>query len=466
MQPKSLYGLMFTVFAMIVSLPAQALPGIQSAYVVLGSDQTSVARVITTATVCPDIRIDGKRQSMQVRAPATTEPLRPTASAPENSKPSVFDVTTCEAFLPQGTKSAILAGHNLPVRKARIDRIVVIGDTGCRMKAADNAYQACNDPNAYPFAQIARLAAAWKPDAVVHVGDYEYRETPCPQGNDGCANSPWGYGWDAWNADFFTPAAPLLQTAPLILARGNHESCTRAGQGWWRFLDPRGLQTGRDCNDAAQDVTGDYSAPYAVSFGGGAQIVVMDLSHLGAKAIDAADPRFAQYSETYDRLAQMAAKARFTFAVDHYPILGVTADEKTHKILPGNPAIRSVFGARGQPVLPPRVNVLLAGHVHLWQQVSYASPHPTQFVAGFSGTLEDAPALPDTLPADVSPAPGAIIDQFSSRTGGFGYMTLERLKTNVWQVKVWNSAGHIINRCLITGHTSKCAVARVSADVK
>ncbi len=52
-----------------------------------------------------------------------------------------------------------------------------------------------------------------------------------------CAGSPWGYGWDAWNADFFTPAAPLLAAAPWAAVRGNHESCARAGQGWWRFLD-------------------------------------------------------------------------------------------------------------------------------------------------------------------------------------------------------------------------------------
>ena len=112
----------------------------------------------------------------------------------------------------------------------------MIGDTGCRLKGKE--IQACNDPTAYPFAKTAQLAAAWKPDLVLHVGDYHYRENECPASAPGCEGSPWGYGWDAWSADFFSPGAPLLNAAPMVMVRGNHENCFRAGQGWMRFLDP------------------------------------------------------------------------------------------------------------------------------------------------------------------------------------------------------------------------------------
>lgn len=44
--------------------------------------------------------------------------------------------------------------------------------------------------------------------------------------------------WEAWRADFFAPAAPLLSRAPWVPARGNHELCSRAGPGWFYFLDP------------------------------------------------------------------------------------------------------------------------------------------------------------------------------------------------------------------------------------
>ena len=79
-----------------------------------------------------------------------------------------------------------------------------------------------------PFAALATAAAALKPDLVIHLGDYLYRETPCPASFAGCAGSPYGDNWAAWNADFFVPGAPLLAAAPWIVIRGNHEDCARA----------------------------------------------------------------------------------------------------------------------------------------------------------------------------------------------------------------------------------------------
>ena len=455
--------LIWGVLGLGLAVQADAASSLQSAYIVLGPDMNQVARVLTTETSCPTLKIDGRLKAMTLRASAKTIDLRPTQSKPELSKPSVFDITTCEADIRPGVKSVYVGSLRLPVRKQRLDRLVVIGDTGCRLKASSNEFQACTDGDKYPFARLAELAAAWHPDAVVHVGDYHYRENPCPDGNVACAGSPWGYGWDAWNADFFKPAAPLLLQAPLILARGNHENCSRAGQGWWRFLDPRPMEYQRDCNEQDHDKIGDYSPPYAVNLGGSAQIVVMDLSIAGDKALAATDPRVAEFQDTYAQLDKLSQGSAFTFALNHYPILGVSAEDKKGEIhlRPGNSAIQSSFGSATRPLLPEHVNVLLAGHVHLWEQVSFAAPFPSQFIAGFSGTEEDKVPLPEKLPTDFSPAAGAIIEQFSSWVDGFGYMTLERLGTKVWKVKVWNLKGKIVNTCMINDHKSKCAMATV-----
>jgi hypothetical protein len=435
-----------------------------SAYVVLGPGGEPVVRAITTADACPAVTVDGVRRPMRVRAAPETLPLRPTASTLANSKPSAFPALTCEAQLPARAKAASVAGQPLPLPKANARRIVVIGDTGCRLKASDKAYQACNDPAAYPFAKVAARAAAWKPDLVVHVGDQVYRENPCVEGHDGCAGSPWGYGLDAWRADFLDPARPLLKAAPWVITRGNHENCARAGQGWWRLMDPRPLQPGRDCIDPANDVTGDYSPPYAVPLGGGAQIVNMDLSHAGDRALSPDDPRIAQFRETYDALAVFAPGARQTFALDHYPILGISAGQKDGVVTlrPGNQAIQSAFGADGRPMLPKGVDVLLAGHVHLWEQVSFAKDFPSQFIAGFSGTQEDIVPLPAKVPAGMQPAPGAQVERFSSWIDGFGWMTLERGKGLRWKVTVWSAEGQVMNRCLIVGRTSKCEKSSVT----
>lgn len=445
------------------AVPARAAEAPLAAYVILGDGGRAVARVITAAPSCPRISVDNRSRPMSLRAPAETEAQRPTASAPENSKPSAFPALTCEARLPAGARAVSVQGLRLPMPAAAARRIVVIGDTGCRVKASDHAGQACNDPAKYPFATVAAKAAAWKPDLVVHVGDLLYRENPCPEGNAGCAGSPWGYGLDAWRADFFEPATPLLRAAPWVMTRGNHETCNRAGQGWWRFIEPHPLARGRDCNDPAKDSDGDYAPPYAVPLGGGAQIVVLDLSALGTKAIADTDPRAAQYRETYAKLDAFARRARYTFALDHYPMLGVAAEDKKGPVTlkPGNPAIQSVFGPLNPDLLPAKVDVLLAGHVHLWEQVGFSSAHPSQFIAGFSGTEEDVVPIPAALPPDVAPAPGARIAHFSSWVDGFGYMTLERRGARSWNVTVWNTRGEPVNHCTIVGRRSQCETPQV-----
>lgn len=66
--------------------------------------------------------------------------------------------------------------------------------------------------------------------------------------------------------------------------------------------------------------------------------------------------------------------------------------------------------------------MLPSGHVHLWEQVSFASDHPAQFVSGFAGTAEDTVPLPASAP----PAPGAVVETMRSWLDGFCFMTMER----------------------------------------
>jgi hypothetical protein len=400
---------------------------------------------------------------MDIRALPETVPLRPTLSAPADSKPSVFPLLTCEKAIPPNTKSAVIGDKHLPLPASEFKRIVVIGDTGCRLKKSDSAYQECSDSKLYPFARVAAAAANWKPDLVVHVGDFQYRENECPAGKPGCAGSPWGYGWDTWKADFFEPGAILLKAAPWAVIRGNHESCARAGQGWWRMLDPRPMLPGRDCNNAANDELGDFSDPYAIQLGGDAQLIVLDTSNTTNGIIKAGDIRQTKYLDMYNKLDKLSQQADYNIAANHQPILGFSA--KRNKmgevtLLPGNQGIQSVFSAINPLIMPPRVNALLSGHVHLWEEVSFSSPHPTQFIAGFSGTMEDIVPLPAQLPQGATPAPGAVVEHFSSWINGFGFMTLERKGSKQWDVKVWDTEGRQINACSVEGSHSSCELAQ------
>ena len=197
------------------------------------------ARAIAQHATCPPAGIDGSSAAMQVRASADDS----------------FPVLVCATTIPPSADSASIAGVPLALPKSEIRRILVIGDTGCRMK--ETRFQACNDPVVWPFRLIANAAAYMNPDLVIHVGDYHYRETPCSVGNPGCAGSPSGDTWAVWQADFFSPAKTLLSVAPWVFVRGNHEECDRGGKGWMRALDPRPFDLSYPCAGPAPA----FSAP-------------------------------------------------------------------------------------------------------------------------------------------------------------------------------------------------------------
>ena len=207
----------------------------------------------------------------------------------------------------------------------------------------------------------------------------------------------------------------LLAAAPWIVVRGNHESCNRAGQGWWRFLDPRPLAPRQDCNAAADDAIGDYSEPYAVPLGTGrdadTQFIVFDSSLVGVAPLPANDPMHVQLPRAVR--ARVRARRAAAEHVLHEPspdsrVRAEPGASRTRRI-PGNGALQSVLAALQPTVLfPPNVQGAAVGHVHLFEVVSFSTPQPAQFVSGNGGDWIDTP-LPQPLPAGVVPAPGTVM---------------------------------------------------------
>jgi hypothetical protein len=333
----------------------------------------------------------------------------------------------------------------------------VIGDTGCRVAAADGVVRACNDPVEWPFAEIAAAAAATRPDLVIHVGDYHYRESPCPDGNAGCAGTPWGYGWDTWKADFFSPAKPLLAAAPWIFVRGNRESCNRAGQGWWRFLHPRPLAPRRDCNDAADDAIGDYSDPYAVRFSREMQFIVFDSSKAGVKPLTADDPVYKAYAMELQQAFALARQATRNLFVSHHPVLGFAPNPTVTPtgLYPGNEVLQSVLRSiNGERLFPSSVQAQIAGHVHLFEMVSFGTAQPTQIISGNGGTAADVP-LPLARARGSQPAPGAVIEAIVSTTQ-FGFLTMEQDEGGAWRIEARDRRGQTMTTCALRGSKTRC----------
>ena len=411
-------------------IPARAAP-VQT-WVQMAPGGGSVVRVLTQADKCPELRVDSHALPMTERAAPATLPLR--ANKAGQATPAAFPTRVCEAHLPRRAHRASLQSQSLPLPRARINRIVLIGDTGCRLKASEAAWQNCNDPAQWPFAAIAVRAAALHPDLVLHVGDYHYRENPCPADQPQCAGTPAGYGEAGWRADFLDPAAPLLAAAPWVMVRGNHEECARAGQGWWRLLDPHPLRAGSDCVDPANDATSNQTDPYAVRLGGNAQLVVADLMELasGKPGDSATIVTFAHDMAAINRLAR---RSRTSFFTAHFPFNPVLWDKR-------GPNAVAIGGKPLDAFNPPplrHIRAMLAGHIHLFQ-VARFSDRPTQVITGFSGTLEDVPLGPASL-AETTGKPGApTLTALTTIPGRFGYALIER-RAHGWRLTAYGADG-------------------------
>ena len=435
-----------------------------TAWVELGA--TPLVRAITVPGGCPVLSIDGRPLPMALRVSAGMPAPRPLGDATTPAKAADFPLDTCEAPLPADARDVQLGARTLPVPHAEPRRIVVLGDTGCRMHG--DAPQRCADPEGWPFAQVAAAAAALRPDLVVHVGDYHYRESPCPAANAECVGSPWGYGWDAWNADFFVPARPLLAAAPWVFVRGNHEECSRAGQGWFRFLAPEPWTPARSCDRAEDDGQADFTAPYAVPLGSTTQLIVFDSARAGNAPLDLSRPRDRAIHDAYvadvralDALARPGVRSWFT---SHHPVLGFAPDERagaTHPY-PGNaPLQQALREVNGSVYFPPAIQAALHGHVHLFQALGFADGHPATLVAGNGGDKLDA-ALPAALPAGSAPAPGTRLAH-ATTSDVFGFLVLERTDAGEddgnWTVTVYRRDGSPMTECAL-GPTGTLACNR------
>lgn len=441
--------------AAAAALATAQLPAALAPYVVVAPGGQAIVRLVTSEP-CPQLMmVNGISRPMSIRAVPAILPPRASTSGSAAAHPSAFPGTVCEAVVKRGAHRASIGGMPVPLPPRMVRRIVLIGDTGCRLKAADKAWQACNDPSSWPFARIAASAARWKPELVVHVGDYHYRENACPEDNATCADSPWGYGEDAWRADLFEPGAALLSAAPWVVARGNHEACNRAGQGWHRLLDPHPLIAGADCIDAANDFAGNHAEPFAIDLGGGAQLILLDLASIGSEPLTPDDPRRARFMADAKLVTSLARQGKTSFLVGHYPFAAVRTTKSGSTDI-GNPALSATFGdGTGVPALAG-IAAILSGHVHQFEQVSFGGALPSQIVTGFSGTFEDdAPAPADirgVQPVAGVPAVRSLLSIFGTQ----GFATLERRTRDHWLLTARDVDGAPLARCELRGRWSHC----------
>ncbi|MCH9646628.1 MAG: metallophosphoesterase [Deltaproteobacteria bacterium] len=412
-----------------------------------------LARVILAqpAASCPEIELSGGNAPLPM-------------SLRSNPNPSAFGVVVCEAIvlLKEGVIATVEGQTNpLPVPtegEISLNQVVVFGDSGCKGGDKQVCQGSETSPATWPFPQIASAAAETAPDLVIHVGDYNYSGTPNKTGAgqwsyDGCVPADGGplvhqstYDtWTTWQADFFKAAEPLLAAAPWVFVRGNHELCSRAGQGWFYFLDAHSpLLNPYEAQPSCQAATA-LTQPYKLSFSN-LDLVVLD----SANACGGEDPEsaagtayevsnFMRQLTTVNALVNGSQKPAWLVA--HRPIWSLYQDSGSPPSTE-NTTLQAALAATPAKGLAAPIKMVLSGHMHQFFSLTFQEGNrPPQLVIGDSGVALSSNSLPSSFSQAVDGIPASGL----SLNGplDYGYLAVEMKNGGQWKgtVKAFSASG-------------------------
>lgn len=373
------------------------------------------ARAITQTDACPSAEIDG----------------RPVAMTPRARAGEGFPIVICAVDVPKGAKSLAIDGAPLAPPPARVDRILVFGDTGCRLKGI--FLQDCNSIRAWPFRLTADIAAEFAPDLVIHVGDYHYRESACPPGMKGCAGSPHGDNWETWKADFFDPGAALLRAAPWAMVRGNHEICKRAGEGWTRALSPLPPAEDAKCAEREPAYRVDIDDP---------TLFILDTTEAEERTVVGEQAAFLR-----TQLAVAKNVPGPVWYAFHKPIFSLFRSRLGETL-----GVNETLAAAAHDTLPANVRAILSGHLHAFEAIGFRDDRPAQFVVGVGGTAMD-PHIPANF--DGATIGEATVEHGRGIAAKFGFAIFERGEGE-WIVTNYDAHAAPLLRCHLRGRKLDC----------
>lgn len=408
---------------------------------------------------------------------------------------------------------------SVPVPPANPTKYVVVGDTGLRIKIkndgwckkdmgkpatlhhgktctpedfmdaydpkkVDGMFQSGGDSlnpalNEWPFNKVAAAASREVQNAggkavIVHVGDFTYRHEACPLpfpkeltadqqeqqrtfGDCTAVGAKWGDTSEGWAADFFEPAAPLLQAAPWMVFRGNHETCNRGGAGWFRYLDPRPADSSTFPGaSSAYPWCVTETPPYSVDFEND-QWLVIDSADVTDEDVGIDD--FPQKAFTAEDAKEFAKTAVVPIGADcesatsgqdelwmvsglmklvhpgkrhwigvHRPVFGLSYESENDK-----PSQLYAFqcelvnAVANASIVVEDVPAIVSGHVHYFQLVQYET-RTAQIAFGNSGTQLKTPLNGQPIGLDLVAGKGITVlgeeVQNSPTVGQFGYGVL------------------------------------------
>lgn len=361
----------------------------------VSSSQVQARAIIVAGSPCPKLVTNLNRRGQEIRVTRRMRLRTPGAT----TGAAFASLAACQASIPTGATSAMVGGRGIPSGlPATIGKVAILGDTGCRIKPP--AVQDCSNPDTWPATQIASSIAAQKPDVIVDLGDYFYREAACPADKQSyCGTSPpplpgapFKDSANGWLADVIVPLSPMFAAAPLLLTRGNHEACQRGGNGYFLFFD---VSSGS--SQACAPVDGvtpsiynpTWVADLPIAAKRTLRLAIVDTPYGSDYELDSwvgpQRPGYAAAAKLTRRKAH-----RESWLLTHEPVFGLESTDLSTGTPTWTPWMSPDQAAASQGLLGT-YDLIASSHIHLTQAVQIPG-QPGQLVVGNGGQLLDPPS--------------------------------------------------------------------------
>ncbi len=312
--------------------------------------------------------------------------------------PAFSTIRGCQANLPKGAVSAKVGDKKVPASMPnKVNKIAMFSDTGCRIKPSE--VQDCSTPATWPTARVAASIAAQRPDIIVHLGDYFYRESPCPADKQPfCGTSPpplhgapFNDSANGWLVDAIVPLSPMFASAPLLLTSGNHESCKRGGNGY-SLLFSVFPNSSQDCAPVNGVTPEKYNPTWTLNLPVAARrtlrLAIVDTPYGDDSALDKyvgpQRPGFVNAARKTPR-----KRGRESWLITHAPVFGIQSTDFSNGKPSWSPWMTPDIAAASYGLLG-NYDFIASSHIHLTQAVQIPG-QPGQLVVGNGGVLLDPP---------------------------------------------------------------------------
>ena len=124
----------------------------------------------------------------------------------------------------------------------------------------------------------------------------------------------------------------------------------------------------------------------------------------------------------------------------------------------GSRGLQSAFASLyPQRLFPDKVDIVMHGHIHLFEAMSFSSAHPASMIFGNAGSATEGRA-PISVAVGTEAYLGAHIDDYASRSE-FGFAVMERIdgsSDTQWRITEYDVQGRAKIVCDIRGSKSRC----------